>query len=248
MKPAYDKRRAIAWVCEDSGDPTLDEDPLLTLGLFTAHVETDQLSEGIDQGPARVPVEEAIAWARDRAARVIVRVKDSWENSFYSAGELPVLDEERPMKSWPEQGLDLEPRRSPGWEHVDRTAADDPIEWDVIVSWDCVARLPRRFRKTLERHLEDETAVRDVILRLKRRRARRGRLFVLGLHPRLLARLRVTSRTLPEARQLGKDACERAIGAALRSLSGEQPADLQSWNAEAFPTGSEAARINARID
>lgn len=45
--------------------------------------------ELLEQGPGWDDVEEAIAWGRERAPRVLVRVGND-ESSIYSAGELPL--------------------------------------------------------------------------------------------------------------------------------------------------------------
>jgi hypothetical protein len=242
----YDKRRAIAFVSEDSGDPTIGEDGLWTLGLFTVFVEAGHSDGGIDHGPARVPAEEAIAWARERAARVVVRVEDSWQSSFYSAGELQALDDNgTPLAAWPDGGLDLKPRRSPGWEHVDRTEADEPIDWDIVVSWDSIDGIPGGVAKELRNKLERNHSLRDVVVKVHRTRPARGPAVVIGLDPRLRVRLCLKARTLKSAKASAVDACQHSLHAVLRSLGETPPRDFQHWSAEAYPTGSHAARANA---
>jgi hypothetical protein len=130
----YDRSNARAWVVEETGDPTIDEDPLVALALFSAHVEIDRQPEGDELGPERVSAEEAIAWSRARAARVIVRVCGGEQGTIhYSAGETPIEWEDGPLPQWPTDGLHLSKRRLPLWEHVDRTDTDPPIDWDVVV-------------------------------------------------------------------------------------------------------------------
>ena len=130
----YDPARATAWIAEESGD--LDDwDPLIVTGLFYGHVETDELPDGVEWGPEELaPAGELIDWARARATRVIVRVCGGEDGTLhYSAGEEAVVWDGESLPAWPAGGLDLRRRRLPGWEHVDRTEADAPIEWDVVV-------------------------------------------------------------------------------------------------------------------
>jgi hypothetical protein len=65
-----------------------------------------------------------VAFAAGHADRIIVRVADRWECTFYSAAPEPVED----LRLWP-TGLTLARRRAPGWEFVDRLPSDPPIEW-----------------------------------------------------------------------------------------------------------------------
>jgi hypothetical protein len=63
--------RPVAWVGEESG---WDEHYRpVAIGLFSAHVDDDDLAEGYENGPRGVQVQEALGWARSRAERVVVR-------------------------------------------------------------------------------------------------------------------------------------------------------------------------------
>jgi hypothetical protein len=72
---------------------------------------------------------EALAWCRERADRVTVRL----DSDFYSAGRIP--GPEPPV----DETLRFERRRFPGWEFLDLTEADPPISWDVEVGVDPVS-------------------------------------------------------------------------------------------------------------
>jgi hypothetical protein len=112
--PKYRKSDALAWVCEETGDPMLGEDPYQALALFSAHVEIGPRRDGYEEGPQRVSAEEAIAWARARAAMVIVRCCETRANTFDSAGDEPaVVGRHGPFQDWPNGGLNLRPRRLP---------------------------------------------------------------------------------------------------------------------------------------
>lgn len=61
-----------------------------------------------DDGDWWEGAEDAIAWARQRAPVVVIRL-GSRDDTYFSAGEVDVVDAGRPMKKWPP----LEP--SGGW-------------------------------------------------------------------------------------------------------------------------------------
>jgi hypothetical protein len=87
-------------------------------GRFSAHVECDEDGpfSHVD-GPTGVGPEEAIAWARRRAERVMVRVG----LDFYTAGSEPVRD----LPSWPGPRNDrespIEPADLSDWQVEART-------------------------------------------------------------------------------------------------------------------------------
>ena len=113
-----------AWIAEDTGAPNgdpFDDDGMFALARFTAHVESKSLASRLREGPSGVPAEEAIAWARGHAARVIIRWFGPEGTMHASAGEHPVGS----LPQWDD--LQLVPRRIPGWEHLDRTDADPAI-------------------------------------------------------------------------------------------------------------------------
>jgi hypothetical protein len=92
---------------------------------FSAHWQAPRDS-GFREGPRGVSAEEAIAWGREYADRVLIRLADS---DYYSAGTRPAAD----LEPWPEDRA-VEPRRRPGMEHLD-LVSEHPIAWEV--------RLPR---------------------------------------------------------------------------------------------------------
>jgi hypothetical protein len=130
-------------VCVDAGRATLravsDEGK--------ARVLIDEMSEWDEAGPVALArfkatafdadenplghiedlsLEDALAWSRDRATVVEVRLS-GWGENLYSAGieasAAPPLAEAPPITL----------RRPAGWEFLDRTEADEPISWDVVV-------------------------------------------------------------------------------------------------------------------
>jgi hypothetical protein len=134
----------------------LDEPYLLT-GRFTAHWEGEDVSEHMD-GPEGVPVEEAIAWGRERADVVLIRLGDS--DVHYSAGRLqppPEPDDEEDLPVWPE-GRQVARRRLPGKEHLD-LVTDEPIAWTVRLPRRVSARTPERDVERLRQALDAEEAV-----------------------------------------------------------------------------------------
>jgi hypothetical protein len=241
----YDRAKAVAWVCEESGD---GDEPYWALGLFSAHIESDELKQGFEQGPQRAPVDEAIAWARVRASKVVVRCCETWENTFYSAGDEQALDEHGPIPDYPEGGLDLKPRRLPGWEHLDLTEDADPIEWEVIVGGDVLPQ-PSAFNAAFERALRSDASARVVATRVTAPPVERGDSFILHGET-VRAHMRVTARTTEESIQLATAACQRAAETALTATSPTGPDDhlMTDWQADAYPVGSKAAAVNARPD
>ena len=72
-------------------------------GFFDAHWESED-GKRWGQGPERVPVAEAIQWARGHARRVSVLLADD-DEALYSAGDQQFED---PLPEWSD---DLAPRR-----------------------------------------------------------------------------------------------------------------------------------------
>jgi hypothetical protein len=76
---------------------------------------------------------EALAWARARADRVLVRLG----GDYFSAGRVPfALDRGRTPDPPLDESLEFTRRRLEGWEFLDLTAADAPISWDVVIDVD----------------------------------------------------------------------------------------------------------------
>ena len=74
-------------------------------------------------------LDDAVAWARERAPRIEVRLTGFNANS-YSAGSEPIAAP--PIETAPR----IVRRRPTGWEFLNRTEADDPIAWVVVIDAD----------------------------------------------------------------------------------------------------------------
>lgn len=102
----------VAWIAEDSAE----DDFLLAPARFSGY---------IDLGPGErvegAALDEALRWARARAAMVLVRL---WDSDYLSAGERNP-DSER-FAQWPAEGLRVRPRRPRGLEVLDNTEAAPP--------------------------------------------------------------------------------------------------------------------------
>lgn len=254
----YDAARATAWIAEESGDPD-GGDPLIATGLFYGHVETDELPEGVEWGPEELaPAAELIAWARARATRVIVRVCGGEDGSLhYSAGEERVVWEGEPLPEWPAGGLDLGRRRLPGWEHVDRTEADAPIEWDVVVRpLQAVGGRVPGFSRAVAHEMSRESDI--TVLEWTARPGgglafdeKAGITVLYGEgNPAAEVLLRLRARTRGDAEQLANRACVSATRRVLAERSLPVETEPLPWSSEAhaYPTGSRAAEWNAKLD
>jgi hypothetical protein len=86
-----------------------DDDFSRLSGLFAAHWESSSDPKVWGQGPDGVPAGEAIAWAREHATRVLVRLGDS--DALYSAGEQELEGEDDDeIRTWPADGIVIRPR------------------------------------------------------------------------------------------------------------------------------------------
>lgn len=271
LRQGYDRDNAIAWVCEEISDPVLDEGgepPDMALGLFDAHVQALELPRGMIKGPHRVPVEEAIAWARPLAAKVVVRVcAAEGKTSFWSAGERPVetMNVGRrarvPVPTWPEAGLPhLRKRRAPGYKYLDRTSDDPPIGWDVVATViPAFGETVAGFHTDLQPRLAEDQRVTEVV----DFRGPTGPFpwemsypedevliaYAFESHPAARVLLRLSASTLGEAEQLARDCVWAAARPLLDGCLLEQRGDEWTWyvNVAAWPTGSRLARLNARL-
>ena len=98
------------WMAEDS-DST---DSLLLAGRFSGYLERDGRPNDRFED---LEAEDAIAWGRARAAKVLIRTGDS--GCYFSAGERNPDPREYP--EWAATGLRLERRRPGGFEALDNT-------------------------------------------------------------------------------------------------------------------------------
>ena len=92
--------------------------------LFTRSEKRLEYVEGLS-------LDAALVWARERAPRVEVRLS-GFDATSYSAGSEPTASP--PI----ETAGQIVRRRPAGWEFLDRTEADDPIAWDVVIDADRV--------------------------------------------------------------------------------------------------------------
>lgn len=107
---------------EDSVFTGSDVDHFLT-GRFSGHLEKgNRIWDSFED----VSLEEALAWARERAARIVVRV------GYGPAYAIGFESESRPP--WPRDGLAAPVRRrAPDEEWKDRTDADPDATWQATV-------------------------------------------------------------------------------------------------------------------
>jgi hypothetical protein len=163
----------------------------LLTGTFTAHWQAADGQEHL-LGPRGVSADEAIAWGRQHADVVLIRLGDS--DLHHSAGSRHLPD----LPVWPE-GKEVAPRRLPGMEHLD-LESPRPIPWEV--------RIPRRVSKRradaeleeLRAALADDPAVSDLSGSLED-----------GKSPRAVFEFVVQARSHPEAIQAVLDVEHRAL-------------------------------------
>lgn len=234
-----------AWIAEDTGAPNGDPwgDGMFALARFDAHVESSSLASGFRVGPSGVPAQEAVAWARRHAARVIIR----W---FGPEGTMEASAGERPVGSLPrwDDDLQLVPRRIPGWEHLDRTDADPAISWEVMVRADAFSP-PPGFADTFETTLrsEDEIELVAFAFKVPSPVVDGSEVGWTTYGAGLKVHLRLEASTHAQACERGESLVTRAAVVAL-NRERPDPHDVNLGNTDAFPTGSEAAEDNARID
>jgi hypothetical protein len=233
-----DRANWIAFVSEELGE---DEAGPIATARFSVTLERrsgDGASVEIEDS---MSLDDALVWARERASRVIVQ-PGGFGVQANTAGDLPV-EEMRPLS----EALPIKPRRLPGWEFVDRTMADTPISWDVVVEAYQAGRRPGEWRP-FDRGVGERWgallgAAPIEVIELRSnwvvlRRFERG-----WTQPAEFAAavLRVRARSVEEARSVADSLVRDAIGTTTAST----PWSLRA--AGAYPTGSAAARSNARV-
>lgn len=238
-----------AWIAEDVGPPNgelFDEDSMFALARFDAHVESESLASGVRNGPSQVSAGEAVAWARRHAARVIIRWFGPEGVTHASAGEHPVIwDDGELLPPW-DDDLQLAPRRIPGWEHLDRTEDDPEISWEVVLRGDAWSP-PPSFAASCEATLRaaaDAELVAFTFQDTTPTPPADGEYAYIAIGEGLRVHLRLDASTHAQACERGETLVRHATSAAY----GRQPPDLHLGPSDAFPTGSEAAATNARID
>jgi hypothetical protein len=140
-------RDGTVWIAEDH-DST---DSLLLTGRFSGYLERDgRLKDRFED----LEAEDAIAWGRARAEKVLIRTGDS--GCYFSAGERNPDPHEHP--EWSPADPRLERRRPGGFEALDNTESDPPTLWDVRISAD----LPNQTSATLfHDRIRSDPAVRN---------------------------------------------------------------------------------------
>jgi hypothetical protein len=151
------------------GERSDEEDVFRWSGLFDVHWETLE-GTGYGRGPEGVPVEEAIAWAREHAVFVNVRVGDG--DPWYSAGErhLSELGDEDGDEElvWPAEGLVIRPR--PDGTPLDGSVQE--IAWRLQAEADDVPQPTPALLEALRTALESNPRLHDIeLVRLGRPRA-----------------------------------------------------------------------------
>lgn len=119
-------------------------DAWLLTGRFSVHWEAADGSDFVE-GPSDVEIGEALRWARDRAAVVLVRVDDR----FYSAGE----ESDPSLPAWPPSGFTPAPRpvgAPPG------VRPGEAVQWILrsVVSCDAGGGAAQRETESLKENLE----------------------------------------------------------------------------------------------
>ena len=203
--------------------------------LFTRSEEQLEYVEGLS-------LDDAVAWARERATRVKVRLSGFDANS-YSAGSQPTSAP--PL----ETAGQIVRRRPAGWEFLDRTEADNPIAWDVVIDADRVTLnlLATEGSGTAGRswrHAVDATPGCQVQLMRGQpatppREGSPGKWTAHTHEP--LAVLRVQARTAKAAMETAADTALTAG----RKLGPVSDASLRATGA--YAAGSRAAQLNTRL-
>jgi hypothetical protein len=116
-------------------------------GLFMASWQGDGVVEdGVLDEIELVGAEPAVLWGRARAETVIIRLGHR-HDTFFSAGDSPVEDDDGPMPAWPPEGPPdggwWQPPPRPTLAEVDRVAAEvaaGTLSVDEAAQW-ALARL-----------------------------------------------------------------------------------------------------------
>jgi hypothetical protein len=209
---------------------------MYALAVFNAHIEYDVGGTwAFEDGPERVAIEEALAWARERADKLVVQWFGPDGTTHASAGTIPVGD------GPPWEPRVLVPRRIPGWEHLDRTENDDPISWEVVARA-VIVPAEQRLGEALTQALRVPAGGAVVAVKVEP-----ASLPKTGTHvafDNAAVHLRLVARTYDEACRLATNACASAT----RGLG--LPDDGSWWApelAQAYPSGSRAAE-NADVE
>jgi hypothetical protein len=243
----------VATVREVSDFDDEDRGPWAS-GLFEATASTEPDHSDFLEGPEGVPLEEALAWARKTASCVMVEyAAPSGAPCFFSAGERECA-RVRGFPRWPPADLELRPRRHPDWLHLDRSADDEPIDWDVKVTVGqmCGRPVPELAERMAAR-LGDVEGLDWIDLagggfEPPGPVPPRGVCFASAPEPAAMFRFTVRAATVAAAQAAAEGACRAALTDTLAELSAPRAPSEFDWrvDAEAYPLGSRAA-FNAAI-
>jgi hypothetical protein len=237
-------------VCEFDDD---ERGPWAT-GLFEATASTEPEHRDYIEGPVGVPLDEALAWARETASCVVVEyAAPPGSPGLFSAGERE-CKRVRGLPPGPPDDLDLRPRRHPEWLHLDRSPEDEPIEWDVKVTVGQVwgPPVPELAERMAARLMDldglDWIGLAGGGVELPDPLPPGGIYFARSAKPAAMFRFTVRAATVAAAQAAAEDVCRPALRDTLAELSvPPAPAEFD-WrvDAEAYPLGSRAA-FNAAI-
>ena len=110
------------------------ENPTMWSGRFFATWQSDDGASRLE-GPRGVSADEAIAWGREHAEVVLIRLADSHE--YQSAGIRQATEFDAPLPVWV-PGAEVPRRRDPSATHLD-LVSEEPIDWDVLIEPDLFA-------------------------------------------------------------------------------------------------------------
>jgi len=127
----------VAWLAENSAE----DDFLFASARFRGYIDLDP---GVGEQLEDATLEDALAWAGERASVVLIRLCDS---DYFSAGEENPDPESFPQ--WPADRIEVVPRRPRGLEALDNTEKDPPVLWDLRFTPDAAVD-ERVFREVLE--------------------------------------------------------------------------------------------------
>jgi hypothetical protein len=190
-----------------------------------------------------LPLDEALAWGRARAQVVEVRLSGFGEQ-LYSAGAAP--SQSPPLSEAP----DVRRRRAAGWEFLDRTEADEPIIWDVVVMAalrnDLSTEAEPRLRVAL--HGEPGVARHEVLWVASAAAVSANPTTGPGtryIHQQV-AVLRLQARTARQAIDVANSLTAEALATANIPLTDLTDANIATWQNQVYATGSRAAEVNLR--
>jgi hypothetical protein len=269
LEEFFDRGSAWATLREEQGTAPFPENgwsDWVASGRF--RVQCDRRADGgpgreVEEGPNWLTLDDALAWGRARAARIDLWCWRERDNVCFSAGEIDIStpdrgeDDPRRIEPWPPEGLHLKARRLPGFEHLDRTEADEPIAWNVKILGNARDRPQDEvFAQAWAAGLRRQPGVELLDSRVwpipplspsQLAAITAGRPYTTSLEPEGVgAELRVTAATHADAQALAAGAGAAAIAQALAHTK-SVPKPWQWQEPIAFPSDSRLAR-NTNLD